>query len=157
MLAGFSSLAAVAMLGACAEAMPAIEETVVEESGGHLHAAPHGGILVELGEEFGHIELVLDRASGRLTAFVLDGEAENFKRISQEVLELIVEPEGSAAERSVSLSGVANPLTGETTGNTSEFVTTDAGLKTEGPVTGRVSRILLDGSIFEDVSFRIDP
>jgi hypothetical protein len=42
----------------------------------HEHTAPHGGSLVEFGEEFAHIELVLDSATGVLTAYVLDGEAE---------------------------------------------------------------------------------
>jgi hypothetical protein len=38
----------------------------------HEHKAPHGGLLVEVGEEFAYIELVLDRTSGTLTAYMLD-------------------------------------------------------------------------------------
>ena len=35
-----------------------------------------GGTLVELGNEFAHVELVLDSNAGSLTAYVLDGEAQ---------------------------------------------------------------------------------
>ena len=42
----------------------------------HEHTAPHGGTLVVFGNEFAHIELVLDQTTGKLTAYVLDGEAE---------------------------------------------------------------------------------
>jgi hypothetical protein len=88
----------------------------VAPSGGHAHEAPHGGVLVELGEEFGHIELVLDRASGSITAFVLDGEAEASVRLRQATIALRVK------EVSFELAARANVLTGETVGDTSQFV-----------------------------------
>src|SRR5580692_2910328 len=54
----------------------------------HEHKAPHGGSLVELGEEFGHVELVSDPGSGKITAYILDGEAEESVKIQQPELEL---------------------------------------------------------------------
>ena len=42
----------------------------------HEHKPPHSGTLVEFGEEFAHLELVLDAATGTLKAYALDGEAE---------------------------------------------------------------------------------
>ena len=53
-----------------------------EPEGGHEHVAPHGGALVELGEELAHLELVHDPTTGTLTAYVLDGEAEQAVRVS---------------------------------------------------------------------------
>lgn len=88
--------------------------------GGHVHVAPHGGALVVLGEEALHVELVLDATEGELVAYVLDGEAERAVRLAQETLELTVTPPGGEPV-DVSLAAVANELTGETVGDTSEF------------------------------------
>jgi hypothetical protein len=59
---------------------------------GHEHHAPHDGTLVELGEEFAHLELVLNAQTGTLTVYVLDGEAEQSVRIAQPEIELTVHP-----------------------------------------------------------------
>lgn len=85
----------------------------------HEHHAPHHGTLVELGEEFAHVELTLDPAQGVLTGYVLDGEAENPVRISQEIIRV----NGVVAGKtfSMKLEAVANPLSGEKKGDTSEF------------------------------------
>jgi hypothetical protein len=45
---------------------------------GHVHTAPHGGLLVEVGDHQFNVELVIDREIGRIAAYVLDGHAENF-------------------------------------------------------------------------------
>jgi hypothetical protein len=46
----------------------------------HEHKAPHGGTPVVLGNEAYHLEFVLDPATGKLSAYVLDGEMEKFVR-----------------------------------------------------------------------------
>src|SRR5262245_66348008 len=38
------------------------------------HKAPHGGEILELGEEAAHLELLHDAAAGKLTVYVLDKE-----------------------------------------------------------------------------------
>ena len=48
----------------------------------HHHHPPHGGTPVVLGNEDYHLELVLDGSTGRLQAYVLDGEMEDFVRSS---------------------------------------------------------------------------
>lgn len=40
----------------------------------HSHDAQHGGTMVELGEHEGHLEIVLDAATGTLTAYVYDAD-----------------------------------------------------------------------------------
>ena len=81
----------------------------------HEHSAPHGGTLVVLGDEFVHLELVLDPKGGKLTAYVLDGEAERGIAVRQPSLGIEVQPEGG--ERfALALKPVANVLTGETQG-----------------------------------------
>ena len=54
----------------------------------HEHHPPHGGAPVELGEEQNHVEFVLDAPNGKLQAFVMDGELENFVRIAAPSLEV---------------------------------------------------------------------
>ena len=90
---------------------------------GHEHHAPHGGALVALGEEFAHLEFVLDAATGELTAYALDGEAENAVRLKQPSigLKIKLKKEGQAKELALALAPVGNPLTGETLGDTSEY------------------------------------
>lgn len=39
----------------------------------HAHEGKHGGTLLEVGAEDGHVEIVHDAATGTLTAFVSDG------------------------------------------------------------------------------------
>lgn len=88
----------------------------------HAHTAPHGGSLQVLGEEFAHLELVLDAEAGRLTAYALDGEAKKGVRLAQRELRLRMrplEPKGPVFD--LTLKPVANVLTGETAGDSSQF------------------------------------
>lgn len=87
---------------------------------GHAHAPLRGGVLVELGEETGHLEVVFDRASGKLSAYAMDGHMESPVRLKFPALSLTVRV-GDAAGIQAELKAVANPLTGETLGDTSEF------------------------------------
>ena len=54
----------------------------------HHHEAPHGGCLVVMGNEFAHLELVLDEDSGLLQAYVLDGMAVMGTRVQMPELHL---------------------------------------------------------------------
>lgn len=115
----------------------------------HEHHAPHGGTLIELSEEeFAHLELVLDSQEGKLTGYVLDGEAEKSIRIPQEEIELKTKDKGD-----IVLKAVANPLTGETVGDTSEFSTQSDNLKSITTFEGSVVSVLVKGKEFDNVSF----
>jgi hypothetical protein len=118
--------------------------------GVHEHKAPHGGILVELGEEFAHVELVLDREQGRMTAYVLDGEAENAIRVALPELEITALREVNTLR----LAAVANVMTGETVGNTSEFVVQSDTVKSiRNDDDGILTTITVRGVSFENVKF----
>jgi hypothetical protein len=56
----------------------------------HDHDAPHGGALVVVGDEAGHVELVLDPETGKLTAYVLDAHAEDAVPVAHAELKLAV-------------------------------------------------------------------
>jgi hypothetical protein len=85
----------------------------------HEHHPPHGGAPVELGKEEYHVELVRDAASGKLQAFVLDGELENFVRIAAPALEITAKVSGH--EEELVFLPIPNSATGEKVGDTSLF------------------------------------
>jgi hypothetical protein len=118
--------------------------------GGHTHTAPHGGTLVELGEHAYNIELVRDSAEGKLTAYILDGHAENFIRIPAESFELIAVTGGE--RKSLTMKAVANTTTGETVGNTAQFEAQADWLKTTGEFPGTISSLEIRGTKFENVA-----
>jgi hypothetical protein len=118
---------------------------------GHAHAAPHGGLLIEVGDHQFNVELVLDRETGRIAAYILDGHAENFVRIAQPAIELRL----SEPARSVVLQPVANPATGETVGNTSQFEATAPWLKESGSLVGEIARLEIRGATFSGLSFSL--
>src|SRR5258708_19176066 len=68
----------------------------------HEHHAPHGGTLVEVGEDFAHVELLPDLQQGNLTVYILDGEAENPIRIHQPSMDLIIDEASYAGMRKAS-------------------------------------------------------
>ncbi|MFN0052783.1 MAG: hypothetical protein ACKV0T_11370 [Planctomycetales bacterium] len=61
-----------------------------EEHHHHSHGekGPHGGALVAIGDDAAHLEIVLDAETGKVTAYVLDGEAKSPLTIKAASLEL---------------------------------------------------------------------
>ena len=123
---------------------------------GHEHHAPHSGTLVEFGEEFAHLELVLDAASGTLTAYVLDGEAEKTLRIAAPDLEIKAQlpgADGKLAETVLKLTAQADTLSGEKVGDTSVFKVQSDALKNAKTFDATVSAITVKGKDFKDTKF----
>lgn len=150
------TLALVLMLGALACGGEPPAPPPAGTATGHTHQAPHGGVLVEPGEEFGHVELVLDGASGTLTAYVLDGEAEQAVRLAQPVIGvrlagvMATEPGGLSA-RPFELAARANVLTGETVGDTSQFGLAHDAFKGLTTFRGILVHVAYRGHDFRDV------
>jgi hypothetical protein len=138
--------------GGAAAAPAASPASKSSGSEGHEHTAPHGGALVELGEEFAHLEIVLAASTGTLTAYALDGEAEQAVRLAQPDIELVVMKDGSSVK--LTLQPVANELTGERAGDTSQFTVTSPDLRQVARFEGRVQTVNIRGQEFRDVSFR---
>jgi hypothetical protein len=64
-----------------------------DDHGHHHHHAekgPHSGTLVAIGQDDAHLEIVLDAETGKLTAYVLDGQAEKAVAVKQKNLQLAV-------------------------------------------------------------------
>jgi hypothetical protein len=122
-------------------------------SGGHAHTAPHGGYLFEIGEHAYNLELVRDKSAGKLTAYLLDGHAENFVRIAAPALELTAIAGGE--RRPLSLKAVANPATGETVGNTSQFEAQADWLKSVGEFAGTIESLEIKGTRFSNIAIHV--
>ncbi len=121
----------------------------------HTHTAPHGGTLVIMGDHFAILEIVLDKALGKMTAYVLDGEAEKPVRIAQSAIDiLIVKAENSSQGNLLKLNAVANTLTGETAGDTSEFHITSELLKGKDHFDGIIQSVTIKGEEIKSVSFK---
>lgn len=116
----------------------------------HEHTAPHGGTLIAFGEEFAHLELVLDLSNGQITAYALDGEAEKAVQIAQEEIEIEVE---KPRKFIVKLAAQENALTGETKGATSEFRDQSDELKNLKDFDAVIKTITIRGREFKNTHF----
>ena len=119
----------------------------------HEHHPPHQGVLIVLGKEFAHLELVLDKTTGTVSAYSLDGEVENAEPLKQAQIVLKITPKNGGAAFDLALKAVENPLTGETVGNTSEFKGQSDALKDLDKFAGVITAISTKGADFKDVAF----
>ncbi len=117
----------------------------------HAHAAPHGGTLVEIGEHAFNLELLRDPATGKLTAWVLDGHAENFVRLKAPSIEIVATVAG--AKKTLTLAAVANPATNEKVGDTSQFEVTADWLKTTATFDAVIPAITIKETSFTAIAF----
>ena len=117
----------------------------------HEHRAPHGGTAIVLGVEIYHLELVLDAPAGKLTAYVLDGEMENFIRVKTASFEIVATVGGE--RRPLTFRAAVNPATGETDGDTSQFEAQADWLKTTPAFDAVLSTLTIKGTAFTAVAF----
>lgn len=120
-------------------------------AGGHVHKAPHGGLLVEVGQHAYNVEFVRDADAGKLTAYILDGHAENFVRLAMPAIELTAITGGE--KKALKLTAVANAATGETVGNTSQYEAQADWLKKSGEFPGTIAALEIKGTTFRDIAF----
>ena len=118
-----ASLTGVLMVAGCGPSSPP-----KGNSGGSAHTeqahpseGPHGGHLIELGDEQYHVELVHDDKAGEVTFYVLDSSAK--KAVPIDAAELVVNlKHGGKAEQ---FKIAAKPESGETAGTSSRFFSAD--------------------------------
>ena len=128
----------------------------------HEHKAPHGGALAELGDEYAHLEFVVDPEAGTMVCYVLDGELTNLVRIAQPRIDVTIIPGGEHGGLFVdsirqpldlALAAVSSDLTGDKVGDCSVFSATDAGLKGLKSYQGKIAWAEVKGKRFENVAF----
>lgn len=116
----------------------------------HVHIAPHGGTLVELGDHEFNLEFVHEEGTGSLGLYVLGAHAEKYLRISQSFI--LIRLAAGDESQEIKLEAVANELTKETVGDTSYFSAQSDWLKRH-VFSGKIVSVDINGSIFADVSF----
>lgn len=124
------------------------ENTAKSET--HDHSAPHRGTLIAFGEEFAHLELVLDLPNGQITAYALDGEAEKAVQIAQTEIEIEIE---KPRKFIIKLAAQENDLTGEKQGATSEFRAGSDELKNLQEFDAKIKSITIRGREFKNTHF----
>jgi hypothetical protein len=117
----------------------------------HQHHPPHGGAPVELGQEANHVEFVLDAPNGKLQAFVLDGELENFVRIAAPSLEVTARVAGQ--DEKLVMQAIGNRATGEKAGDTSLFEAQADWLKTTPRFDAVLKEITVNGTTYTNIAF----
>ena len=148
----FLALVGVAFLATACSKSDSHDKKSAHTHAAHVHVAPNGGTLVEIGEHAYNLELLRDPATGKLTAWVLDGHAENFVRLAAPTLELVAMPGGKFTP--LTLKAVANSSTGEKIGDTSQFEVQADWLRTAGDFSG-IFTLVIKGTKFEQVSYRL--
>ncbi len=100
------------------------------ESNAHQHKdqPPHGGTTVALGDDAFHVEFVRDMEAGKLSAYVLDDEMEQFVRGGSPGFTVVARVGGG--ERVLEFKPVADSATGETLTSTSLYEASAPWLKT---------------------------
>ncbi|HBI31417.1 MAG TPA: hypothetical protein DDY45_05220 [Verrucomicrobiales bacterium] len=122
-------------------------ETSEDSSGGHYHAAPHGGSLVMLGNHIAQLELVPGERPGEWIFYILDGGAERFVRIEQEAIEVTMDGKEAVFQ------ATANSATGETVGDTAQFTAKVEGLSGESRFPVLINEIVVFRQPFSQVEF----
>ena len=117
----------------------------------HAHVAPRGGLLVEVGSHYANLEVLLKDTI--LTVYLLDGHAENPVRVAAERIAINVTPAGRTKALEVSLKAVANDLTGEKVGDTSQFQATVPGLAGVVEFEAVIPELTLRGKTFKHIDF----
>jgi hypothetical protein len=117
----------------------------------HEHKPPHGGTPVELGEEEYHVELVADPPAGKLDAYVMDGELENFVRVTAPAFEVTATLRRQPT--ALVFKAVASAATGETVGDTSLFEAQADWLKHEPTFDAVLKQLTVRGKSYENVAF----
>lgn len=122
---------------------------------GHVHVAPHGGTLVELGDHFANAEFLLDAEAGKMEMYTLGGHASVAERSPNETVtvELDVHADKPIV---VTLAAQASDLSGETVGDSSYFTATSEELKGLEHFHGKIVALNLKGTDFENVKFDFD-
>jgi len=113
----------------------------------HVHRAPHGGALFVLPGAAAHVELVFQRAQGRVELYLLDGHAHGPLRSGQREIELHLKDAPM-----LRLQAQASALTGETVGDSSSFAGASEALVGRDAWQGELALVALLGQRYEGVA-----
>lgn len=117
----------------------------------HYHEPPHGGAGVTLGDEDAHIEFLTDSETEIFYAWFFKPHMSSYLRVKFESFNIVVKrPDGEVQLKFVA---VANPGTGETVGDTSQFVAKAEWIGEEKSFDAVLPEITVLGKVYRNVAF----
>lgn len=143
------ALGALVLLPGCHRDAHDGRQTAAPSGDKHVHAPPHGGTAVVLGNEAFHLEFLRDAIARKFQVYVMDGELEKFIRIS--VPSFTVTAAVGGQKQTLTFKPVANPATGETVGDTSLY---EAQADWIGQITAEAFNAVVDAITIKGVQFK---
>jgi|TARA_B100000959_G_scaffold255305_1_gene287608 hypothetical protein len=120
---------------------------------GHGHKAPHGGVLVDVGDEFCHLEFVQEPESNRLQLHVMRFHPKEmpvkFVMEQVEVSAKVGDEEKMVVFKPVELDGIT-----ATDQPTSLYMAEVDWLKKAANFNGTVRELKIEGKIFSEIAFQ---
>ena len=104
-----------------------------------------------LGDEEAHIEFLVDAEAGTVTAWFFTPHMERYLRIKAESFEVLAKRTNGEAK--LTFTGVANAGTGETVGDTSQFVARADWLVGVEAFDGVLPEVSIHGRVYRSVAF----
>jgi hypothetical protein len=119
------------------------------------HPPNHGGVMVEFGNEFAHLEFVHDRAAGTLTAHATDSDGKTSLRLTQDYIPVEILFGGSDGKIMLEMGAVENAETGEVAGDTCTFSASHERLRDAKWFEAVVKAIIIKDRHFATTAFKI--
>ena len=121
------------------------------DAGPHHHDPPLGGAGVTLGDEEAHIEFLVDAEAGTVTAWFFTPHMERYLRIKAETFEVLARR--ADGEAMLTFAALANTGTGETVGDTSQFVARAHWLAAVEAFDAVLQEVSVRGSVYRSIAF----
>lgn len=139
-----AALATLALVTGCGDSQPTA-------SADHMHAPPHGGTPVQLGDEVYHLELVTDTAEGKMLAYLYDGHFHDPVMVAE--TNFVLQAHWNGTTQKLSFARLPDPATGQLLQASALFGARADWLKTNPPFEGTLPLITLGGRAFTNVVF----
>jgi hypothetical protein len=132
------------------------DDAAASDSHDHSHAhhleSTRGGQIIALDDHVAHLEITVERETGRISLYVMDCDGRAI-RIRQEEIEIAFTPPAPEPDFTLPLLAVADTLTGETKGDTSAFSARCDELERLTGFEAVIKEIVIRGSIVKNVRF----
>ncbi len=143
-----ATLATLALVTGCGDSQPTAS---ADHDDDHMHAPPHGGTPVQLGDEVYHLELVTDTAEGKMLAYLYDGHFHDPVMVAE--TNFVLQAHWNGTTQNLSFARLPDPATGHLLQATALFGARADWLKTNPPFEGTLPLITLRGRTFTNVVF----
>jgi hypothetical protein len=142
------TLAALALVTGCSDSQPTAS---ADHDDDHMHAPPHGGTPVQLGDEVYHLELVADTTEGKMLAYLYDAHFHDPVMVAE--TNFVLQARWSGTTESLLFARLPNPATGQLPQASALFGARADWLRTNPPFEGTLPLITLGGRAFTNVVF----